>query len=153
MNLEKLKKVLKTLLLVAFVGACFYFVAIHKIATKEIDGFEEKTLLYNQQNKTFFVEHLGEDIVVKTVRDTFYIDVEKVPDMKVYYFKHNIEDNCFFASGVEVFSGRYTPEELRHFVLKYKNTELFANCFFAGLFALIIYFISTLLYLIITGKV
>ena len=91
--------------------------------------------------------------MIETVKDTFYIDVQMVPDMKVYCFEHNVENNGLFKSGLEVFSGEYTHEELRHFVLRYKKTELFANCFISGLLSFIAYFIVTFLYLVIKKKV
>ena len=135
----KLKKILKVLLFVLVAGACIHFVSIYKVATKDIGGFEEKTLQFNQQNKTFFVEHLGEEIEVKAVKNILGLNVDKKPDMKVYYFEHNLVDSYLFSSGVEIFSGEYTPEELRACILKNMKSELFVNCFLICLFVCCFY--------------
>ncbi len=151
-GLDNLKKFLNTLLLFVFVIAFGYFFNTYKIATTNIGNFEEKSLLYDQQDSTFFVEHMGEQVEVKIVKDIFNLDVDKTPDMKVYYFKHNIEDDKFFCSGIEIFSGEYTPEELRTFVLKHKRLEFIFNCFLTCVFAFCFYVLCTLVYIVISDK-
>lgn len=34
---------------------------------------------------------------------SFCFNVDKKPDMKVYYFEHNLVDSYLFSSGVEIF--------------------------------------------------
>lgn len=150
--MEKLKKILKVFLYVIVVIFGVYFLTIYRIATKNIGRFEEKTLFYDLQSETFFVEHLGEQIKVDVVVNGLCSEARMIPYIKVYYFEHNITDNVFFSSGIEIFSGEYTPEELKTLVLKNKQMELLYNCFMTCVFAFCFYVLCTLVYIIVSEK-